>query len=234
MNPTSTSLNLGIQTASRRALNATAAGLLVALALGAAGCDGPPFDLTGTYHGTWEAPIFAEDDPPVVCPLTLKLHQDVQWYYWLVGLNVLGTASFDALCFLPEPLARLFEYNSLEVALMGEATSSGAVQLQSGGCLGGDSFCVVLRLDGIGIDANRDKIMDVLTGDMRFYFAVEGMDRINVNATFDVELAYEPPAKRGLSSRVREQGLPLICAGTVLASPRAGTVPTLRLPTSER
>jgi len=184
---------LAIPTASRRALNAIAAGLLAALGLGASGCAGPPFDLAGTYHGTWEGAVFAEDDDPFVCPLTLKLHQDVEWYHWLVGANVLGTASFDALCFLPEPLARLFEYNSLEVALMGQATSSGAVELQSGGCLDSESFCVVLLLDGVGADTNRDKIMDVLSGDMRFYFAIGGIDPIDLNATFEVELADEPP-----------------------------------------
>ena len=213
MNPTWTSLNLAIPTASRRALNATAAGILVALVFATSGC-GPPFDLAGTYHGNWEGTVFTEDDTPVVCPITLNLHQNVQWYHWLLGFNVLGTASFDALCFLPEPLARLFEYNSLEVALMGRAKSSGAVELQSGACFDIDSFCVVLGLDGVGRDTNRDKIMDVLSGDMRLRFAIGDIDPIDVNANFEVELAVEPPAKRALPSRVREQGLSLLCALT--------------------
>lgn len=195
MNPTWTSLNLAIPTASRgakRGCNAAAAALAVVLCVGLSACDRPPFDVTGTYHGTWEWSLFGDDDP-VVCPLTLTLDEDVAWYECLVGANVAGTASFDALCFLPEPLARLFEYNSLDAAVLGEAHSGGTIEVHSGACLDPQSFCAVLRLDGLGTDTNRDKMMDVLVGNLRLDIAFAGFDPIDIDATFEVERVYEPP-----------------------------------------
>jgi len=150
--------------------------------------------VTGTYHGAWEWDLLGDNDP-LVCPLTLTLDDNVAWYECLVGADVAGSASFDALCFLPEPLAELFQYNSLDAAVLGEAHSVGTIELHSGACLDPQSFCAVLRLDGFGTDTNHDDMMDVLAGRLRFDLAFEGFDPINIDATFEVERVDEPPFK---------------------------------------
>jgi len=166
--------------------------LLAGVVPGVSGCYvQPPFDLTGTYNGYWEGPIYHQigDDTLYQCPFSLVLRQDA-WFFRLFGINVTGTASFDYTCFLEEDLAAWVNYNSLEVPIFGRTKHDGTITLFSGVCLSEDTVCLKVNLNGLGEDFNGDRRMDAYDGDMHFYLAFPDIEPIDVNMTFETLTSY--------------------------------------------
>jgi len=147
----------------------------------------PPFDVTGTYDGTWQG---QEVPPPeekveelqvvVACPLSMTLTQSAQPN--LLGYPVNGTVEVDYSCLeLPEWVG---EIPPSTTNVTGVLAADGKLTLASGGC--GTGLCVLLTLAGLGVDADEDEAMDTYSGAWSFLILPAGIQVFGVAGTFEV------------------------------------------------
>lgn len=156
-----------------------------------AGCPPPPpFSAAGTFEGTWsgqetsEAPMKQEPQQVVDCPLTLVLTQNVE-QGGFGAYRVQGTATVNYSCIdLP---AWLGEIPASNVEVGGLMTKEGHLTLLSGGC--GTGLCVVLSLDGQGVDSDADGLMDTYAGDWNYTLLFPGFTPFGFEGTFEAARA---------------------------------------------
>jgi len=156
-----------------------------------AGCQ-PCFDAGGAYHGEWSGTVWLEGDYEgaleVTCPFSLVLEHGAEDSYPLNRM-VMGAASFDWTCFLPDFLSLLIDYNSIEAPLGGYLDEDGRLHLGSGGCTG-ELFCVTLDIDAQGRDNDSDGLMDQCDGCLQARFQILNAVPVDVEASFSVGRAW--------------------------------------------
>ena len=144
----------------------------------------PPFDTTGTYIGTWSGQTNEPEKAQqtvAACPLTMTLVQDLTADY-PADHGVSGTVEIDFSCIeLPE-WAEPIPPNTVNVT--GLLQDDGKLTLLSGGCT--TALCLVLALDGQGVDVDGDGAMDVYEGDWSFTILLAGVQPFGVAGTFEV------------------------------------------------
>ena len=146
----------------------------------------PPFDATGTYVGTWsgQATTGATKQEIAACPLELTLTQNTA-ANWPQSFAVTGSVFIDFSCIeLPE-WAEDQELEPGLVQVTGVMNEPGQLGLLTGGC--GTGLCVVLGLDGTGVDADNDGMMDTYAGDWAFSLLLAGVEPLTIRGSFDAE-----------------------------------------------
>lgn len=145
----------------------------------------PPFDVTGSYAGTWQGQ--SEDDQAqevAACPLQITLTQDVTAGY-PADHGVQGTVVIDYSCFQwPEWFPPVPPSTVNVSGLLGD---NGHLVLLSGGC--GTGFCVVLSLDGPAVDNDSDGHADVYSGTWHLAFLLAGVQPFGFSGTFTTNRA---------------------------------------------
>lgn len=168
------------------------AGFLAAAAL-LTGCPrmgAPIFDTTGDYAGVWSGNVVGESADKVAnvqitdCPLSMTLEQNFDGRF-PENRFVRGEVTIDYGCLeLPNGIDASVAPSTVEVS--GILSESGKLRLLSGDC--GPGFCVVLILDGEGVDENEDSFMDRYAGDWTFTILLAGIAPFSVDGTFEVEV----------------------------------------------
>lgn len=177
--------------------------LSLAAVLGLAGCpqqSTPPFDTTGDYVGTWSGVAYdvpaegeGEGEGEIVvkqditeCPLELTLVHDVN-AITPGNYFVRGTATIDYDCIdLPE---RFVTPPPSLVQVSGLLQQDGSLTLASGGC--GTGYCVLLTLDGAGVDSNGDGYMDAYDGDWAWTLLLAGVAPFGTSGTYMLDAVQE-------------------------------------------
>jgi len=171
------------------------AGTVCAAALALSGCPPvggtpvPRFDASGVYEGTWNGTTASgtkaeEAQEVLACPLEFTLTQNVS-APWPQSFGVSGSAVIDYSCLtLPEwvetPPPGV-------VQLSGVMDDQGKVGLLTGGC--GTGMCVVLGMDGPGVDADDDGQMDSFSGEWQFSLLLAGYTPFTIRGSFEAAAA---------------------------------------------
>jgi hypothetical protein len=142
-----------------------------------------PFDATGTYVGTWSGSTTTDataKQDVQECPLEFTLTQDVD-AAWPQRFAVSGSAYIDYSCLeLPE-WAETPPPSVIQVA--GVMDEQGKVGLVSGAC--GTGMCVALGLDGPGVDADGDGLMDSISGEWQYSLLLAGFTPFIIRGSFE-------------------------------------------------
>ncbi len=147
----------------------------------------PPFDASGTYVGTWSGSTTTDataKQDVEECPLEFTLTQDVD-AGWPQRFGVSGTAVIDYSCLeLPEWVETP---PPSEIQVGGVMDEQGKVGLVSAGC--GTGMCVALGLDGPGVDADGDGLMDSISGEWQYSILLAGFTPFIVRGSFEAAAA---------------------------------------------
>ena len=143
----------------------------------------PAFDTTGTYTGTWEG-MSTDDQEAMACPLTIVFAHDVDAGA-IESRRPQGTLMIDFSCidlpaFVDRPEARNVEATFL---LQDDGKLASIVPV----CSPNAPVCVLLGLDGEGMDEDGDGVMDSYSGDWSYRFLVPGIPAFGVDGTFMIE-----------------------------------------------
>jgi hypothetical protein len=165
-------------------------GLAVAAMTGCPGIPAPVFDATGTYVGSWTGTAQDTEDPEAKqqtvdeCPITLVLTQDFD-AQWPANRTVQGSVTVDYSCVdLPERFPSIPPSTVDVSGILGE---NGDLTLLSGGC--GTGFCVVLVMNGQGVDSDSDGFMDLYDGDWSYTILLAGVQPFGFTGTFETDIA---------------------------------------------
>lgn len=142
----------------------------------------PPFDATGDYAGTWTGSTTTnatKQQDVAACPVEISLTQNVA-APWPQRFAVSGTASIDYSCIeLPEWIETP---PPSTVQVGGVMDEQGKVGLLTGAC--GTGLCVVLGLDGPGIDEDGDGFMDSFSGEWQYSLLLAGFTPFTIRGSF--------------------------------------------------
>jgi hypothetical protein len=152
----------------------------------------PPFDATGDYAGTWTGSTTTnatKQQDVTACPLEISLTQNVT-APWPQRFAVSGTASIDYSCIeLPE-WVETPPPSTVQVG--GVMDEQGKVELLTGAC--GTGLCVVLGLDGPGVDEDGDGLMDSISGEWQYSLLLAGFTPFTIRGSFEAATElYEQP-----------------------------------------
>lgn len=157
-------------------------------AIALTGCPGtfppPPFNTTAAYLGTWKGKS-NEDDPQHVkkCPLGIVLTQDPAADYPGDHL-VQGTVTVDYSCIEFPEWIETPPPSVVEVG--GVLQDNGNLSLITGGCT--TALCVVLTLNGVGVDNDGDGLMDSYSGSWAYTILLAGVEPFGFTGKFEVEV----------------------------------------------
>lgn len=188
-------MTLARSTISRHSLALVA---LAAAAIACSGCAREPFSVNGIYHGEWHGTLLAGTGTGIYvdCPLTLQLDDSPGLLYRILGYNIIGVASFDYTCFLPDFIAEMIDYNSLDIPIFGKLERNGALKMQSGACISDEIVCITLELDGEGSNTDDDARMDRYAGFLDLHIAIQNIPNLDFEATFEVFHNEDPNTSR--------------------------------------
>lgn len=159
-----------------------------ALVMLTTGCPGtpppPPFNMSGTYAGTWQGQTTGgpEGQEILACPLTIELTHNPS-VPWPQSYAVSGTVTVDYSCWdLPEWLDAP-PPSVIEVG--GVLTAEGGLGLVSGGCT--TALCAGVGLSGPIVDTDEDGQADVYSGDWGLTILLAGVEPFGTQGTFTLE-----------------------------------------------